>query len=69
MPTNNKKNKSTKTKHGSVTMKGLSELFVLISAGYCVYLVTIGTDGIAPKVMTIPLALWLVCKVVKRFTT
>lgn len=48
---------------------GLLQVFVVVSIGYMGYIVILGTDGVIPKVMTLPALLWasvvVVCKFVK----
>lgn len=57
-------NKKTKTQ----TIYGILELFVVVSIGYMGYLTVLGTDGIAPKVMTVPALLFGAVVLVRKFT-
>lgn len=47
---------------------GVFQLFVLASIAYSTYVVYLGTDGTAPKVMLIPQALWATLLAVQKFT-
>lgn len=65
----NKTNEATKAKKNiNFNLVGLLQLFVLASIAYSTYVVYLGTDGIAPKVMLIPQALWATLLAVQKFT-
>ena len=64
----NKTNEAPKGKNKNFNVLGLLQLFVLASIAYSTYVVYLGTDGIAPKVMLIPQALWATLLAVQKFT-
>jgi len=47
---------------------GMLQLFVLVSISYSTYIVFLGTNGIAPKVMLVPQALYAGVLAVQKFT-
>lgn len=47
---------------------GVLQLFVLASIAYSTYVVYLGTDGYAPKVMLIPQAIWATLLAIQKFT-
>lgn len=47
---------------------GVLQLFTVISIGYMSYIVILGTEGLAPKIMTVPAIAWAATVLVKRFT-
>ncbi len=55
-------------KNNKFNVVGVLQLFVLASICYSTYVVYLGTDGIAPKVMLIPQALWATLLAVQKFT-
>jgi hypothetical protein len=48
---------------------GILSLFVLVSIAYSTYMVAVGTDGVAPKVMLVPQALFAACLAIYKFST
>lgn len=58
------KNKSTKA--GNDLVK-LFMLLVVLSGIYAVYVVAAGTEGLIPKLMVAPLALWLAVRLIQQF--
>ncbi len=49
-------------------INGVLQLFVLVSIGYSTYVVFLGTEGIGPKLMLIPQALYGAYLAVIKFT-
>ncbi len=49
-------------------IQGMLQLFVLISISYSTYVVALGTDGLTPKIMLIPQALYAAYIAVQKFT-
>lgn len=69
----NKTNKTNKTdapkKRDFIQVKGIFMLLVVMSAVYSIATIALGTgDEIVPKVLTAPLALWVLCQLINRFT-
>lgn len=60
-----KKSKKNNLKQGTI---GVLELFVVASAIYAIAVIAMGTEGYIPLVMVVPLALWVVFTLLKRFT-
>mgnify|MGYP006359308225 CR=1 FL=1 len=63
-----KKDEGVKTPRDFSKLTGMLQLFVLASIGYSTYIVFLGTDGIAPKVMLIPQAVFAVVLAIQKFT-
>lgn len=64
-----KTNTPKKSRNIKADTIGILQLFVLASIAYSTYVVFLGTDGIAPKVMLIPQALWATLLAVQKFTS
>lgn len=58
------KNKTTKA--GNDLLK-LFMLLTVLSAVYATYVVAAGTEGIIPKILVAPLAVWAACKLIAAF--
>lgn len=57
----------TRTQKAGSDIMGLFMLLVVLSGMYATYIVVAGTEGIEPKIMVTPLALWLALKLVNQF--
>ena len=67
----NKLNKTDapKNKRDFTQVKGMFMLLVVMSAIYSIATIALGTGTeIVPKALTAPLALWVLCQLVNRFT-
>ena len=62
------KNKEPKAPRDFNKVKGVLQLFVLASISYSTYIVFLGTNGPAPKVMLVPQALFAVVLAFQKFT-
>lgn len=60
--------KKVKTPNDDGSLLGLWELLVILSGIYAVYVIWQGTDGIIPKVLVAPLAIWVAANLYGRFT-
>lgn len=63
-----KKIKEPKAPKDYKKFKGMIQLFVLVSVSYSTYIVFLGTNGITPKVMLIPQALYVTFVAINKFT-
>lgn len=66
-----KKEKNTtapKKERNFSKITGILQLFVLVSVAYSTYVVYLGTEGIAPKVMLVPQAIFAAVIAVQKFT-
>lgn len=61
------KQKKINKESAKVTFIGMLQLLTVISISYMAYVVIIGTDGVAPKVMTIPAIIWAANILIKKF--
>lgn len=59
------KNKTTKV--GNDLVK-LWMLLVVLSGSYAVYIIAQGTEGIIPKALVAPLAIWIAAKLIHAFS-
>ena len=63
------KTDAPQNKRDFTQLKGVLMLLVVMSAIYSIATIALGTgDEIVPKVLTAPLALWVLCQLVNRFT-
>lgn len=62
------KQAKTKKQRNFTGVVGILLLFVVASIGYSTYVVYFGTEGVAPKLMLIPQAVFAVVELVKRFS-
>ena len=62
------KKTKNKTAHVESDLVKLGMLSVVISGSYAVYVICIGTEGITPKVMVAPLAVWIAIQLIHKFT-
>lgn len=62
-----KTTKTIKPPRNYASLIGMLQVFVLVSIGYSTYIVFLGTQGVAPKVMLVPQALWGSILVIKKF--
>lgn len=59
------KNKTTQL---SNDLLNLGLLLTVLSGAYAVYVVSLGTEGIIPKLLVAPLAIWITGQLIHRFT-
>ena len=65
----NTKKETVKAKRDFTQVKGMFMLLVVMSAIYSIATIALGTGTeIVPKALTAPLALWVLCQLVNRFT-
>ena len=62
------KNIKSKSAQVGVNLLNLFMLLVVISGAYAVYVVAAGTEGVEPKIMVSPLAVWLAYTLIRNFT-
>ena len=62
-----KQQKKINKESAKLSFIGMLQLLTVISISYMAYVVIIGTDGIAPKVMTIPAIIWAANILIKKF--
>lgn len=62
------KQEPKKVRNYNTKVTGVMQLFVIASVAYMGYVVILGTDGIAPKVMTIPALIWATVLAIQKFT-
>ena len=62
-----KQQKKINKESAKVSFIGMLQLLTVISIIYMAYVVIIGTDGVAPKVMTIPAIIWAANILIKKF--
>ena len=61
--------KQPKTKRDFSQVKGVFMLLVVMSAIYAIATIVLGTGTeVLPKALLVPLALWTVCELTRRFT-
>lgn len=63
-----KKTKTEPVPRDFTGILGLIQIFVLVSISYSTYVVALGTQGYASRVMLIPQALFAAVLLVKKFT-
>ena len=62
-----KQQKKINKESAKLSFIGMLQLLTVISISYMAYVVIIGTDGVAPKVMTIPAIIWAANILIKKF--
>ena len=65
-----KQNNNTKKSKGLplTGIMGVATLFVVVSIAYSTFVVATGTDGLAPKLMLVPQALFASVVLVRKFS-
>ena len=65
----NKQKETVKAKRDFTQVKGMFMLLAVASAIYSIATIALGTGTeIVPKALTAPLAVWVLCQLVNRFT-